>query len=111
MGSGWDKGQHKLKTANWQKYSWFDKIMEILLMHRLKHAATVRIVFPELSMLVRVVGKFGDGEKHQQYAVGEWERFSKLYPAWAASHPSMLSPVSLRAPQGRALGRSGQGAR
>lgn len=110
-GSGWHKGQHILKTANWQKYSWFDKITEILLMHRLKHAATVRIVFPELSILVRVVGKFVDGEKHQQHAVGEWERFSKLYPAWAAaSHTSMLSPVCLRAPQGWALGHSGQGA-
>lgn len=111
-GPGWDKGWHKQKIASWQKYSWFDKIMEILLMHRLKHAAAVKIMFPELSILVTVVGKFGDDEKHQQYAVGEREHFSKLYPASAAaSHAGTCSPVCPRAPRGQALGHSGQGAR
>jgi len=32
-----------------QKHYWFDKIMQILLMHRLEHATTVITVLPELS--------------------------------------------------------------
>lgn len=48
-GSSWDKGWHKQKIAMCQKYYWFDKIIQILLMHRLKYAPTVKITLPGLS--------------------------------------------------------------
>lgn len=48
-GAGTKAGTERKSVYMCQKYYWFDKIMQILLMHNLKHAAIVKILLSGLS--------------------------------------------------------------
>lgn len=63
-GALWDGAGTKADTDRksvymCQKYYWFDKIMQILLMHNLKHAAIVKILLSGLSFWEKERKGFG----------------------------------------------------
>lgn len=100
----WDQAGTKAGTERksvymCQKYYWFDKSTQTLLMHNLKRSVAVEIPLPGFSFWEEDEERLWDGSNQD---MGEWEGSAGLSSiSCILTQPQMCSSVSPRRPQCR----------
>lgn len=93
--AGTKAGTNRKSVYVCQKYYWFDKTPQILLMHNLKLSAAVKIPLSRFGFWEEDEERLWDGNNQD---IGEWEG-SARFISCILTQPQMCSSVSPRRPQ------------